>query len=59
VQLDAISAKLAPVDRAFREHYLREVREALGEAGLAAPLTEGWALTLEQALHEALEGMEE
>jgi tetratricopeptide (TPR) repeat protein len=44
-----------PADRAFRERYLREVREALGEAGLEAALAEGQALTLEQAIDDALE----
>ena len=56
---DAIGFELEPADRAFRERYLAEVRERLGEAGLEAALAEGRALTLEQAVRKALEDDEE
>jgi non-specific serine/threonine protein kinase len=51
---DASGYALEPTDRAFRERYLAEVREQLGEAGLEVALAEGRALTLEQAIGEAL-----
>jgi predicted ATPase/Tfp pilus assembly protein PilF len=47
---DAIGYELEPIDRAFRERYVAEVREQLGEAALEAALAEGRALTLEQAI---------
>ncbi len=52
--LEMIGATLAPSDRAFRERYLAELRERLGESGLEAALVEGRALTQEQAVACAL-----
>ena len=52
---EASGYELEPADRAFRERYSAEVRAALGEAALEGAMAEGRALTLEQAMAEALE----
>jgi non-specific serine/threonine protein kinase len=52
---EAIGYELDPADRAFRDRYLQEVRERLGEAGLEAALGDGRALTSEQAVSIALD----
>jgi predicted ATPase/serine/threonine protein kinase len=51
---EAIGYEMEPADRAFRERYLREVREYLSEADLEAALAEGRAMTPEQAIEYAL-----
>jgi non-specific serine/threonine protein kinase len=45
-------------DRAFRECYLAGLRVELGDVAFEAALAEGRALTLEQAVAEALEDIE-
>jgi non-specific serine/threonine protein kinase len=50
-----IGYELEPADRAFRERYMAEAREHLGEAGLEAALAEGRAMTIEQAVRMELE----
>jgi hypothetical protein len=52
--LEPIGVVLAPVDRAFRERYLADVRERLGEAALEAAFAEGRRMTTEQAVARAL-----
>ncbi len=52
--LERSGAVLAPVERAFRERYLAEIRERIGEHTLAAAQAEGRAMTPEQAIACAL-----
>jgi tetratricopeptide (TPR) repeat protein len=53
--LDAIGAMLEPVDHAFRERYVADIREHLGEARLEAAMARGRAMTLDEAVREASE----
>ena len=52
--LEEIGATLAPVDLAFRERYLGEVREHVGEAALEAALAEGRAMVRDEAIEDAM-----
>jgi tetratricopeptide (TPR) repeat protein len=52
---EAIGYTQDPNDRAFRDRYVAEIREAVGEAGLASTSAEGRGMTLEQATGYALE----
>lgn len=52
--LETIGATLASVDRAFRERYLRDVREHLSEAALEAAVAEGRAMARDRAIEDAL-----
>ena len=45
---------LAPADRADHDRDVAAVRAALGEAAFAAAWAEGRAMTMEQAIAEAL-----
>ena len=51
---EAIGYDLEPVDRGVREGCLAELRERLGAEGLEAATAEGRALSLDEALDEAL-----
>jgi predicted ATPase/tRNA A-37 threonylcarbamoyl transferase component Bud32 len=51
---ETIGYELEAPDRQFRDHYLAEVRAALGEEAFAAALAQGRALTLEQAVEITL-----
>jgi tetratricopeptide (TPR) repeat protein len=51
-----IGYELEPIDQAFRERYLVEAREHLGEAALEKTMAAGRAMTLEQAIEYALSG---
>jgi predicted ATPase/serine/threonine protein kinase/Tfp pilus assembly protein PilF len=54
VAREAVSARLNPADRAFREQYLARVSAALGEAPMREAAAEGRAIRLEQAIEYAL-----
>jgi non-specific serine/threonine protein kinase len=51
---DEIGAQLDLADRAFRDRYLAEVREELGEEAIEAAMAEGRAMTPEKAAAYAL-----
>jgi predicted ATPase/tRNA A-37 threonylcarbamoyl transferase component Bud32 len=55
--LDAVGATLAPVDRAFRDRYVADARERLGEATVEAAMAKGRAMTLEEVALLAAEMM--
>ena len=52
--LETIGATLAPVDLAFRERYLDEVREQIGDAALESALAEGRAMAIDEAIEDSL-----
>jgi predicted ATPase/serine/threonine protein kinase len=52
---EGVGVELDPTDRADRDRYLADARAAMGEAEFKAAMAEGRALTLEQAVSEALE----
>ena len=53
--LDEIGATLGPADRTFRERYVSEVRQRLGDTALAAAIAGGRAAASEEVIDEALE----
>jgi non-specific serine/threonine protein kinase len=52
--LDEVGATLAPLDRDFRDRYLREVREHVGAEALEAALAEGRAAPRDRVIEDAL-----
>jgi hypothetical protein len=53
---DALGAPLPPVRRAEYEQCVAEARAALGEEALAAAWAQGKALSVDQAIADALDG---
>jgi hypothetical protein len=51
-----IGAPLSPNERAECEQAVAALRAVMGEQAFAAAWTEGWALSLEEAIELALEG---
>jgi tetratricopeptide (TPR) repeat protein len=51
---ETLGYRFNPGDRECHDHYSASTRARLGESAFAAAWTEGWAMTLEQAIEYAL-----